>query len=67
LNRPVDHAWGAALVEFMATSESDLLGVSTRSASVTAIGPRGLVRFLHDCGHAPRTLHLADIERDAAP
>jgi Ala-tRNA(Pro) deacylase len=37
------------------------------NAATTAIAPQDLVRFLGDCEHAPRILHLADIERDAAP
>ena len=34
--------------------------------ATTAIAPGDLLRFLADCGHAPRTLHLSDLERDAA-
>jgi Ala-tRNA(Pro) deacylase len=34
--------------------------------ATTAIAPADLLRFLADCGHAPRTLHLGDLERDAA-
>lgn len=37
------------------------------NAATTAVAPADLVRFLQHCGHAPRILHLADIERDAAP
>lgn len=37
------------------------------NAATTAIPPAGLLRFLADCGHAPRILHLSDLERDAAP
>jgi len=34
--------------------------------ATTAIAPADLLRFLADCGHAPRTLHLSDLEREAA-
>src|SRR5258708_4549054 len=34
--------------------------------ATTAIAPGDLLRLLADCGHAPRTLHLSDLERDAA-
>jgi Ala-tRNA(Pro) deacylase len=34
--------------------------------ATTAIAPADLLRFLADCGHAPRTLHLSDLERDDA-
>jgi Ala-tRNA(Pro) deacylase len=34
--------------------------------ATTAIAPGDLLRFLADCDHAPRTLHLSDLERDAA-
>jgi Ala-tRNA(Pro) deacylase len=34
--------------------------------ATTAIAPGDLLRFLADCGHAPRTLHLSDLERNAA-
>lgn len=37
------------------------------NAATTSIAPSDLVRFLQHCGHAPRILHLADIERDDAP
>ena len=37
------------------------------NAATTAVAPADLVRFLQHCGHAPRILHLADIERDAVP
>src|SRR5712692_4648158 len=36
------------------------------NAATTAIAPADLVRFLADCDHSPRTLHLSDLERDAA-
>jgi Ala-tRNA(Pro) deacylase len=35
----------------------------TNEATV-AIAPADLLRFLADCGHAPRILHLSDLERD---
>jgi Ala-tRNA(Pro) deacylase len=35
--------------------------------ATTAVAPADLLRFLADCGHAPRTLHLSDLEREAAP
>jgi Ala-tRNA(Pro) deacylase len=35
--------------------------------ATTAVAPADLLRFLDDCGHAPRILHLSDIERDDAP
>ena len=35
--------------------------------ATTAIQPEDLLRFLADCGHAPRTLHLSDLERAEAP
>lgn len=35
--------------------------------ATTAIAPRDLLRFLADCGHTPRILHLNDLERDDAP
>jgi Ala-tRNA(Pro) deacylase len=34
--------------------------------ATTAIAPADLLRFLADCGRAPRTLHLSDLEREAA-
>jgi Ala-tRNA(Pro) deacylase len=34
--------------------------------ATTAIAPADLLRFLADCGHAPRTLHLSDLEREEA-
>ncbi|MBV9523840.1 MAG: prolyl-tRNA synthetase associated domain-containing protein [Alphaproteobacteria bacterium] len=37
------------------------------NAATTAVAPDGLLRFLADCGHEPRILHLSDLERDAAP
>jgi Ala-tRNA(Pro) deacylase len=36
------------------------------NAMTTAIAPADLVRFIGDCGHRPRILHLSDLERDAA-
>ncbi len=35
----------------------------TNEATV-AVAPADLLRFLADCGHAPRILHLSDLERD---
>src|ERR1700736_5367306 len=35
--------------------------------ATTAVAPADLRRFLGDCGHAPRILHLSDLERDDAP
>jgi Ala-tRNA(Pro) deacylase len=35
--------------------------------ATTAVAPSGLLRFLADCDHTPRTLHLSDLEREAAP
>jgi Ala-tRNA(Pro) deacylase len=35
--------------------------------ATTAIAPGDLLRFLDDCGHTPRILHLSDLERSAAP
>src|SRR6266700_515275 len=37
----------------------------TNEATI-AVAPADLLRFLADCGHAPRTLHLSDLEREAA-
>jgi Ala-tRNA(Pro) deacylase len=34
--------------------------------ATVAVAPAGLLRFLDDCGHAPRILHLSDLERDGA-
>ena len=36
------------------------------NAATTAITPADLLRLLADCDHPPRTLHLSDLERDAA-
>jgi Ala-tRNA(Pro) deacylase len=35
--------------------------------ATTSIAPGDLLRFLADCGHTPRILHLSDLERGAAP
>jgi Ala-tRNA(Pro) deacylase len=35
--------------------------------ATTAVAPADLLRFLADCGHAPRILHVSDLERDEAP
>jgi Ala-tRNA(Pro) deacylase len=35
--------------------------------ATTAIAPSDLLRFLADCDHDPRTLHLSDLEREAVP
>jgi Ala-tRNA(Pro) deacylase len=35
--------------------------------ATTAIAPGDLLRFLDDCGHTPRILHLSDLERSDAP
>jgi Ala-tRNA(Pro) deacylase len=35
--------------------------------ATTAVAPADLLRFLGDCGHAPRILHLSDLERDDTP
>jgi Ala-tRNA(Pro) deacylase len=37
-----------------------------RNDMTTAIAPGDLLRFIADCGHAPRILHLGDLERAAA-
>jgi Ala-tRNA(Pro) deacylase len=34
--------------------------------ATTAVSPAGLLRFIADCGHVPRILHLGDLERAAA-
>jgi Ala-tRNA(Pro) deacylase len=35
--------------------------------ATTSVSPADLLRFLGDCGHAPRILHLSDLERSDAP
>jgi Ala-tRNA(Pro) deacylase len=35
--------------------------------ATTAVTPADLIRFLADCGHAPRILNLSGLERDDAP
>jgi Ala-tRNA(Pro) deacylase len=35
--------------------------------ATTSIAPAGLLRFLDDCGHVPRILHLSDLERSEPP
>ncbi len=35
--------------------------------ATTSIAPADLLRFLGDCGHTPRILHLSDLERSDAP
>ncbi len=47
--------------------ESPLNYHPLHNAATTAIAAPDLLRFLADCGHAPRILHLSDLERDAAP
>jgi Ala-tRNA(Pro) deacylase len=33
------------------------------NSMTTAVSPDGLLRFIADCGHAPRILHLGELER----
>jgi len=35
--------------------------------ATTSVSPADLLRFLGDCGHAPRILHLSDLERSDVP
>jgi Ala-tRNA(Pro) deacylase len=37
-----------------------------RNDQTTAVAPADLLRFLQDCGHAPRILHLGELERGPA-
>jgi Ala-tRNA(Pro) deacylase len=37
------------------------------NSMTTAVAPDDLRRFIEDCGHTPRILHLSDLERGAAP
>jgi Ala-tRNA(Pro) deacylase len=34
------------------------------NSMTTAVSPADLLRFIADCGHTPRVLHLSDLERD---
>jgi Ala-tRNA(Pro) deacylase len=62
-----DPARRVAVVLDAAMLDLDLLNYHPlHNAATTAVAPHDLVRFLQHCGHAPRILHLADIERDAA-
>jgi Ala-tRNA(Pro) deacylase len=36
------------------------------NSMTTAVSPADLLRFVGDCGHTPRILHLIGLERDAA-
>jgi hypothetical protein len=55
------------MVSRMTATEREPLADRDAGAARMAIAPRDPVRFLQDCGRAPRILHLADIARDAAP